>query len=62
VQAPNSRLRFEVVAGGQGIYSHVGAAPLGELSDRLGLTSQLGRRANLGRAGATTAGRCCATW
>jgi hypothetical protein len=35
VQAPNSRLRFEVVTGGQGIYSHVGAAPLGELSDRL---------------------------
>ena len=46
MQAPNSRPRFEVIADGQRISSHVGAALLGELSDRLGLTSQLGRRAN----------------
>jgi hypothetical protein len=51
VQATNTRPRFEVVADGQGICSHVGAALLGELSDRLGLTGELGRRANLGRGG-----------
>jgi hypothetical protein len=39
VQATNSRPRFEVVADGQGICSHVGAALLGELADRLGLTA-----------------------
>jgi hypothetical protein len=38
VQATNTRPRFEVVADGQGICGHVGAALLGELSDRLGLT------------------------
>jgi hypothetical protein len=53
VQATNTRPRFEVVADGQGVCSHVGAALLGELSDQLGLTGELGRRANLGvRAGA----------
>jgi len=53
VQATNTRPRFEVVADGQGVCSHVGAALLGELSDRLGLTGERGRRANLGvRAGA----------
>jgi hypothetical protein len=53
VQAANSRPRFEVVADGEGIVSHIGAALLSELSDRLGLTSQLGRRANRAvRAGA----------
>jgi hypothetical protein len=58
VQATNSRPRFEVVADGQGICSHVGAALLGELSDRLGLTRELGRRANLGvRAGAHDRGQ-----
>jgi len=52
VQATNPRPRFEVVADGQGICSHVGAALLGELADRLGLTRELGRRANRGmRAG-----------
>jgi hypothetical protein len=52
VQATNTRPRFEVVADGQGVWSHVGAALLGELADRLGLTGELGRRANLGvRAG-----------
>jgi hypothetical protein len=58
VQATNSRPRFEVVADGQGVCSHVGAALLGELSDRLGLTSELGRRANIGvRAGAYDRGQ-----
>jgi hypothetical protein len=58
VQATNTRPRFEVVADGQGVCSHVGAALLGELSDRLGLTGELGRRANLGvRAGAHDRGQ-----
>jgi Transposase DDE domain group 1 len=58
VQATNTHPRFEVVADGQGICSHVGAALLGELSDRLGLTGELGRRANRGvRAGAHDRGQ-----
>jgi len=58
VQATNTRPRFEVVADGQGICSHVGAALLGELADRLGLTAELGRRANRGvRAGAYDRGQ-----
>jgi Transposase DDE domain group 1 len=58
VQATNTRPRFEVVADGQGICSHVGAALLGELSDRLGLTVELGHRANRGvRAGAHDRGQ-----
>lgn len=58
MQATNTRPRFEVVADGQGVCSHVGAALLGELSDRLGLTSELGRRANRGvRAGAYDRGQ-----
>jgi hypothetical protein len=58
VQATNPRPRCDVVADGQGICSHVGAALLGELSDRLGLTGELGRRANLGlRAGVHHRGR-----
>jgi Transposase DDE domain group 1 len=58
VQATNTRPRFEVVADGQGICSHVGAALLGELADRLGLTGELGRRANRGvRAGAHDRGQ-----
>ena len=48
MQATNPRGRFEVVADGVGICSHVGAALLGELADRLGLTRELGRRANRG--------------
>jgi Transposase DDE domain group 1 len=48
VQATNTRPRFDVVADAHGICSHVGAALLAELADRLGLTSELGRRANLG--------------
>jgi len=51
VQATNTGPRFEVVADGQGICSHVGAALLGELADRLGLTAELGRRANRGVRG-----------
>lgn len=58
MQATNTGPRFEVVADGQGICSHVGAALLGELADRLGLTGELGRRANLGvRAGAHDRGQ-----
>ncbi len=58
MQATNTRPRFDVVADGQGICSHVGAALLAELSDRLGLTSELGQRANLGvRAGAHDRGQ-----
>jgi hypothetical protein len=58
VQATNTRPRFEVVADGQGLCSHVGATLLGELSDRLGLTGELGRRANRGvRAGAYDRGQ-----
>jgi len=58
VQATNSRPRFEVVADGQGVCSHLGAALLGELADRLGLTAELGRRANTGvRAGAYDRGQ-----
>ena len=58
MQATNTGPRFEVVADGQGICSHVGAALLGELSDRLGLTGELGRRANRGvRAGAHDRGQ-----
>lgn len=57
MRATNTRPRFEVTADAHGICSHVGAALLGELSDRLGLTGELGRRANLGlRAGACDRG------
>jgi hypothetical protein len=57
VQATKSPPRFEVVADGEGIVSHVGAALLSELSDRLGLTAELGCRANLGRGGARDRGQ-----
>jgi len=58
VQATNSCPRFEVVADGQSVCSHVGAALLGELADRLGLTVELGRRANTGlRRGAYDRGQ-----
>jgi hypothetical protein len=54
VQATNTHPRFEVVADG----SYVGAGLLGELSERLGLTGELGRRANRGvRAGAYDRGQ-----
>jgi hypothetical protein len=57
VQATNSRPCFEVAADGQGIVSHAGVVLLAELADRLGLSAELGRRANLGlrRRGGTHA-------
>jgi hypothetical protein len=42
VQATNSRSRFEVTTDGTGVVGHAGAALLGELADRLGLTRALG--------------------
>jgi Transposase DDE domain group 1 len=48
VQATNTRPRFEVTADAHGICSHAGVVLLAELADRLGLTQELGRRANLG--------------
>jgi hypothetical protein len=50
VQATNTRPRFEVAADAHGICSHAGVVLLAELADRLGLTSELGHRANLGLA------------
>jgi len=58
VQATNTRPRFEVTGDGEGIVGHAGAVVLAELSDRLGLTGELGRRANLGvRVGAHDRGQ-----
>jgi Transposase DDE domain group 1 len=58
VQATNTRARFEVTGDGEGIVGHAGAVVLAELSDRLGLTRELGRRANLGlRVGAHDRGQ-----
>jgi hypothetical protein len=48
VQATNTRPRFEPTADAHGLCSHAGVVLLAELADRLGLTSELGRRANLG--------------
>ncbi len=48
MQAINTRPRFEVTADAHGICSHAGVVLLAELADRLGLTGELGRRANLG--------------
>ena len=48
MQATNTRPRFEVTADAHGICSHAGVVLLAELADRLGLTCELGRRANLG--------------
>ncbi len=45
VQAIRTRPRFEVTCDGDGIAGHAGAALLGELADRLGLTRALGWRA-----------------
>jgi len=50
VQAINTRPRFEVTADAHGICSHAGVVLLAELADRLGLSSELGRRANLSLA------------
>lgn len=48
MQATNTRPRFEPTADAHGICSHAGVVLLAELADRLGLTDELGRRANLG--------------
>lgn len=48
MQATNTRPRFEATADGHGICSHAGVVVLAELADRLGLTQELGRRANCG--------------
>jgi hypothetical protein len=45
VQATNSASGFEVTTDGTGVVGHAGAALLGELADRVGLTSALGWRA-----------------
>jgi Transposase DDE domain group 1 len=42
VQATNSPSSFEVTTDGTGVVSHAGAALLGELADRVGLTGALG--------------------
>jgi Transposase DDE domain group 1 len=44
VQATNSPSRVEVTTDGVGVVGHAGAALLGELADRLGLTNALGWR------------------
>jgi hypothetical protein len=49
VQATNSSSGVEVTTDGTGVVGHAGAALLGELADRLGLTSALGWRAPGGR-------------
>jgi DDE family transposase len=49
VQAINSSSRVEVTTDGVGVVGHAGAALLGELADRLGLTSALGWRRPGGR-------------
>ena len=42
VQATNSPSSFEVTTDGTGVIGHAGAALLGELADRVGLTRALG--------------------
>jgi hypothetical protein len=49
VQATNSPGSFEVTTDGVGVVGHAGAALLGELADRLGLTRALGWRGPQGR-------------
>jgi hypothetical protein len=49
VQATNSGSSFEVTTDGSGVVGHAGAALLGELADRVRLTSALGWRAPGGR-------------
>ncbi len=48
MQPSNSRPRFDVAADAHGLCGHAGVVLLAELADRLALTSELGRRANLG--------------
>jgi hypothetical protein len=61
VQATNSPGSFEVTTDGGGVVGHAGAALLGELADRLGLTR---RWAGTGPAAdvAIWRGRCCGIW
>jgi len=49
VQAINSPGSFEVTTDGAGVVGHAGAALLGELADRLGLTRAFGWRQVGGR-------------
>jgi hypothetical protein len=49
VQATNSPSGFEVATDGVGVVGHAGAALLGELADRVGLTAALGWRDPQGR-------------
>jgi hypothetical protein len=49
VQATKPRARFDVTCDGDGIAGHAGAALLGELADRLGLTRALSWRAGRGQ-------------
>jgi len=46
---PVTRPRFEVTCDGEGVVGHAGAALLGELADRLGLTAGLAWRAGRGQ-------------
>jgi hypothetical protein len=49
VQATNCASSFEVTTDGTGVVGHAGAALLGELADRVGLTKALGWRAAAAR-------------
>jgi hypothetical protein len=49
VQPTKPRPRIFVTADGEHLVSHAGSLLLAETADTVGLTSQLGRRANLGR-------------
>ena len=51
VQATRTRAGFEVTCDGDGVVGHAGAALLGELADRLGLTAALGWRADRSKTG-----------
>jgi hypothetical protein len=58
VQPTKPRPRITVTADGEHVVSHAGSLLLAETADTVGLTSQLGRRANLGlRAGAHDRGQ-----
>jgi hypothetical protein len=46
---PATRPRFEVTCDGDGVVGHAGAALLGELADRLGLSAGLAWRAGRGQ-------------
>jgi hypothetical protein len=61
VQATKPRGGFEVTTDGAAVVGHAGAALLGALADRLGLTSALGWRAS-GVSVAIRTRTCCGTW